>query len=398
MQFRYDTAPINKIEVDPDSGFLNAKDVPIARVGVFPYRKSDGSTDMEAKLPQYLLSDSTVESANAKPVTDDHPPVMLNKDNVRKYMQGFTATNAHVSDNTLRVDLIICDSALINDISHGKEELSIGFRTELQPVSGEFNGTKYDSVQSNIQINHVAVVDRGRAGHSIRLTGDSASMVVRNDSTDNDSQHNNSEESEDMKTKQVILDGNTITIAEEDAETVAKTNNKIANQEGQIAKWQAQIKELQKKIEDAKANKNSQNSGSDEESSKEIEKLKKKTDSLEKEKEEMSNKLDSMVEDRVALIDSAGKYLDKNYEFKGKSDRQIKVDAIKTVKKDFDDNGIDDEKVDGIFTALGWGANNNRQVTGYPGSGNDDNETYGTDAEDNAYESIFDDGSKGGTK
>lgn len=397
MQLRYDTAPINKIEIDPDSGFLNAKDVPIARVGVFPYRKSDGSTDMEAKLPQYLLSDSTVESANGKPVTDDHPPVMLNKDNVKQYMQGFTATNAHVRDNTLRVDLIICDSALINDINNGKEELSIGFRTELQQVSGEFNGTKYDSVQSNIQINHVAVVDKGRAGHSIRLTGDSASMVVKNDSADAGSQQENSEDNENMETKQVLLDGNTITIAKEDAEAVANANQKITNQQSQIEKWQAQIKVLQEKIAKAKQG-NSQNGGSDNgESSKEIEKLKKKTDALEKEKKDMNDKLDSMVENRVALIDNAGNYLDKKYDYKGKSDRQIKVDAIKTVKKDFDDTGIDDEKIDGIFTALGWGNNGNRQVTGYAGSGNDDG-TYGADAEDDAYDSLFDDGSNNGGK
>lgn len=394
MQLRYDTAPINKIEVDPDSGFLNAKDVPIARVGVFPYRKSDGSIDMEAKLPQYLLSDGTVESANGKPITDEHPPVMLNKDNVKEYMQGFTATNAHVRGDTLRVDLIICDSSLINDINNGKEELSIGFRTELQPVSGEFNGTKYDSVQSNIQINHVAVVDKGRAGHSIRLTGDSASMIVRNDSADNGSQ-SNSEDNKNMKTKQVILDGNTITIAEEDADTVAKTNQKITSQASDIAKWQAQIKELEEKI--AKAKEQEGSKSSDEESSKEIEKLKKKADALEKQNKEMDSKLDSLVEDRVSLIDSAGKYLDSKYDFKGKSARQIKVDAIKTVKKDFDDTGVEDEKVDGIFTALSWGPAGNRKVTGYPGSGNNE-ETYGADAEDNAYDSIFDDGSNGGNK
>lgn len=394
MQLRYDTAPINKIEVDPDSGFLNAKDVPIARVGVFPYRKSDGSIDMEAKLPQYLLSDDTVESANGKPITDEHPPVMLNKDNVKEYMQGFTATNAHVRGDTLRVDLIICDSSLINDINNGKEELSIGFRTELQPVSGEFNGTKYDSVQSNIQINHVAVVDKGRAGHSIRLTGDSASMVVRNDSVDNGSQ-SNSEDNKNMKTKQVILDGNTITIAEEDADTVAKTNQKITSQASDIAKWQAQIKELEEKI--AKAKEQEGSNSSNEESSKEIEKLKKKADALEKQNKEMDSKLDSLVEDRVSLIDSAGKYLDSKYDFKGKSARQIKVDAIKTVKKDFDDTGVEDEKVDGIFTALSWGPAGKRKVTGYPGSGNNE-ETYGADAEDNAYDSIFDDGSNGGNK
>ena len=78
MLTRYDTATINKFSVDSQTGFLHVKDVPIARVGVFPYIDSDGKVTMEAKLPDDLLTDSAVESANSKPITDDHPPESVN--------------------------------------------------------------------------------------------------------------------------------------------------------------------------------------------------------------------------------------------------------------------------------------------------------------------------------
>ena len=69
---RFDTAQINKFEFDSENGFLNIKNVPIACAGVFTYRMADGTTKREAKLPTELLSPSTVESANGKPITDDH--------------------------------------------------------------------------------------------------------------------------------------------------------------------------------------------------------------------------------------------------------------------------------------------------------------------------------------
>lgn len=170
MLTRYDTAPINSLSVDSQTGFLHAKNVPIARVGVFPYMKADGSLTMEAKLPDELLNDSTVESANSKPVTDDHPNEAVTTNNTKKYMKGFTADNAHVDGDKLKVDMTITDSDLISEIQKGKQELSIGFQTDIAPVKGTYKGMAYDSVQRNIQINHVAVVRRGRAGHSVRLT------------------------------------------------------------------------------------------------------------------------------------------------------------------------------------------------------------------------------------
>lgn len=360
-QQRFDTAQINKVEVDPESGFLFIRNVPIAKVGVFPYLKADGSTVMEAKLPNELLSPSTVQSANLKPVTDNHPPVMLSRNNSRQYMKGITLDNAHVNknDNTLRVDITITDGELISEVNDGKEELSIGFKTEIQPIAGNFEGQDYDSIQSNIQINHVAVVDRGRAGHSIRLTGDSASMVI----TDNNHDDNHKQTTEEnMETAQVLLDENIITVSKNDADKVEKANSKLKENQSQVEKWKAQIKELQDKIKNAE-------SGNGED----VKKLKSKSDALEKQladyKEKLNPKsINDMVEKRIQLYDSASQFLPKNYDFKNKTEREIKVDAIKTVKKDFDDTKMNENVIDGIFEGMSFNQPKpKKHILGYGG-------------------------------
>ncbi|QHJ84858.1 MAG: hypothetical protein [Bacteriophage sp.] len=365
MQVRYDTAAIGKFETDAQNGFLTIRDVPIATIGVFPYKLADGSVRMEAKLPQELLSDSTVESANNKPVTDDHPPEMVTIDNTKKYMSGITSNNAHVKGNTLRVDMVISDKDLINDISKGKEELSIGFRTEVKNIAGDFEGEHYDSQQTNIQINHIAVVDRGRAGHSIRLTGDSASMLIQDKRTETK-----------MDTEIVRLDGREITVNSKDASFVKETDRKIYKQDAaendEISKLKATIADLKKQLAAAKSGKD--DNGKDKES--ELAKSKAKTDALEKELQDTKEKfspenINKRVNNRVRLQQDAAEYLANDYDFADKSDRQIKVDAIKTVKKDFDDKNVTDGRIDGLFEALSW---NKNSITGWRG-GNRTNTT-----------------------
>jgi hypothetical protein len=53
-----------------------------------------------------------------------------------------------------------------------KTELSAAYRYIADMTPGEFEGQKYDGVMRNIVGNHVALVDRGRAGHDV-IVGDS---------------------------------------------------------------------------------------------------------------------------------------------------------------------------------------------------------------------------------
>lgn len=354
MLTRYDTAPIDKVTQDAQTGFVHITDVPIARVGVFPYLKADSSIEMEAKLPDELLSDSTVSSADSKPVTNDHPKELVNQQNASKYMKGFTADNAHVDNDTLKVDMTITDADLISEINKGKQELSIGFETEIVPEKGEYKGVAYDSVQRNIQINHVAVVEHGRAGHSVRLIGDSAEMVE---------QDNVHKKGQSMETTKVRLDGADVTVATGDADKIIKLDEENSEKEKKIADLKAQIKDLQDQL--AKLQ------GDDEEVKKNADKAQAKADAAEKELADLKERyagdaMDKAVGARMELINKVKPYVGDSYEFKGKSEKQLKLDAIKALDDSVDLDDKSDDYIDAYFDSM-CKKQDAPHITGYPG-------------------------------
>lgn len=354
MLTRYDNAPIDKVTQDAQTGFVHITDVPIARVGVFPYLKADNSVEMEAKLPAELLSDSTVSSADSKPVTNDHPTELVNQQNASKYMKGFTADNAHVDNDTLKVDMIITDADLISEINKGKQELSIGFETEIIPEKGEYKGVAYDSVQRNIQINHVAVVEHGRAGHSVRLIGDSAEMVQ---------QDNVDKKGKQMDTTKVRLDGADVTVATADADKIIKLDADNSEKEKKINDLKAQIKDLQDQL--AKLQ------GDDEEAKKNADKAQAKADAAEKELADLKKKysgdaMDKAVGARIELINKVKPYVGDSYDFKGKSEKQLKLDAIKALDDSVDLTDKSDDYIDAYFDSM-CKTNNSAHINGYNG-------------------------------
>lgn len=351
MLTRYDTAPINKVEQDANTGFIHVNNVPIARVGVFPYLKADGSIEMEAKLPTELLADTTVDSANNKPVTDDHPEEFVTQSNANKYMKGFTASNAHVDNDTLRVDMTITDAALINEINQGKQELSIGFETDIVPQKGEYKGSVYDSVQKNIQINHVAVVERGRAGHSVRLVGDSAEMV------------DDFKKGKHMDVTKVRLGDSDITVATSDVDKIVKVDADNSEKEKKIADLKAKIADYKKQLEELQGDADS--------SKKSEEEAKAEKDALEKQLETYKKKyegdgLDQAIDAKINLIEQAKPYVGDSFDFKGKSEKDIKTATLKAIDDSVDLSDKSDDYINAYFDSTIKNQSNPR-VVGYHG-------------------------------
>ena len=355
MLTRYDTAPINRITQDAQTGFVHITNVPIACVGVFPYMKADNSVEMEAKLPTELLSEETVSSANSKPITDNHPDELVTQVNARNYMKGFTATNAHVENDKLKVDMTITDKSLIDEINKGKQELSIGFETEVVPKKGEYKGVAYDSVQRNIRINHVAVVEQGRAGHSVRLLGDSAEMVE---------QDAHETKGKRMDTTKVRLDGADVTVATVDADKIIKLDADNADKAKKIAELEAQIEEKKKELDELK--------GKSEEEKKNADEAQAKADAAEKEldslkKEYSGDAMQKAVNDRLNLVGKIKPYLGDSYDFNGKTDKQLKLDTITALDSSIDLKDKSDDYINAYFDAA-LQAKNAPRVNGYGGS------------------------------
>ncbi|AYE61432.1 hypothetical protein BC335_0944 [Lactobacillus helveticus] len=326
--------------------------VPIAGAMVQKYVKSDGSEEMEAKLPEEILSDATVSSANSKPVTDGHHG-LVTKDNSHDLLKGFTASNGHVEGNMLYNDITITDPNLISQIKSGdKRELSIGFETQMDPTSGTYNGTKYDAVQRNIRINHVAVVPKGRAGHEVRLIGDSAEAVEQVEPSE--------EKGNQMETRVVRADGQNITVAADDVEKITKLDADNSAKAKQIADLDAQIKKLQSE--------KAQLQGDADASAKKADEAQAKADSLEADNKKLQEEFDKYkadgVDKKLELIDKVKSFVGDEYDYHGKSDRDMKIDAVKAIKGDsVDFTDKSDTYVQAAFDML----EKPKKVSGYAG-------------------------------
>lgn len=349
---RYDSVPIRDYHFDDQTGFLYVYRVPIAGAMVQKYVKSDGSEEMEAKLPEEILSDATVSSANSKPVTDGHHG-LVTKDNSHDLLKGFTASNGHVEGNMLYNDITITDPNLISQIKSGdKRELSIGFETQMDPTSGTYNGAKYDAVQRNIRINHVAVVPKGRAGHEVRLIGDSAEAVEQVEPSE--------EKGNQMETRVVRADGQNITVAADDVEKITKLDADNSAKAKQIADLDAQIKKLQSE--------KAQLQGDADASAKKADEAQAKADSLEADNKKLQEEFDKYkadgVDKKLELIDKVKSFVGDEYDYHGKSDRDMKIDAVKAIKGDsVDFNDKSDTYVQAAFDML----EKPKKVSGYAG-------------------------------
>ena len=160
---------ISPNQIETGEGFLICRNVPISRTGDQEYLgweigipgAGGGQIVTVHRPPEEVFSTAALASFEGKPVTNDHPPVLIGPDDVKTYEMGH-AQNVRRGDGEWEeytlADLHIHDRELIDAVQSGKREISCGYECENVP-NGDGTYT-----QRNIRGNHVAVVERGRAG------------------------------------------------------------------------------------------------------------------------------------------------------------------------------------------------------------------------------------------
>jgi hypothetical protein len=111
-----------------------------------------------------VFDDKSARSFIGKPITDNHPAEPVTADNWRTHARG-TVMGAMRDGEYLAFDLLLTDAAAIAAVDGGKRELSNGYAADLE--FGAFtapDGSICDARQTSVTGNHVALVDRGRAG------------------------------------------------------------------------------------------------------------------------------------------------------------------------------------------------------------------------------------------
>ena len=172
-----------------DEGFLR---VPgrVARTGIQEYlaRELGMDGDQMRVIRVYrpadeVFADASLASYESADVTNTHPPQLVTADTYKQHAVGIVRSKGRKEGEFVVVDMIVKDARAIKDIESGKCELSAGYTAIYDEAPGVTeDGEAYDFIQRDIRINHVAIVERARAGAQARVfdhTPENIPMTVK---------------------------------------------------------------------------------------------------------------------------------------------------------------------------------------------------------------------------
>ena len=201
---RYDRGAIAKAHRTPE-GYL-CFEGRATRAGVFLYRNLDGTIRRELRPPDEVGRADSLGTLARKPVTDLHPDDFVTAENADELAVGIVdpvvVWESDFADGYVKVRGTIQRKSAVDSIDEGRVELSCGYTARIDFTPGVWTDAagvdhEYDSVQRDIEYNHLALVDRGRAGKLARLRADDAiSLTDSEAATYTDTTHRES----DMKT------------------------------------------------------------------------------------------------------------------------------------------------------------------------------------------------------
>ncbi|MDQ8996364.1 DUF2213 domain-containing protein [Acinetobacter soli] len=172
----FTTGLIGRTRETTPEGYLLCRDVPIARIGTLMYGEGEVPVSADStgliliqRGEDVLFDPITIASAESKPITDDHPDDWVTPDNWKELSKGVgkdVRRGEGADSDYLLADLLVTDKDTIKAVMDGKVEISLGYDADYTEVG------KGKGLQSNIRVNHIALVDKGRCGSRCSI-GDS---------------------------------------------------------------------------------------------------------------------------------------------------------------------------------------------------------------------------------
>ena len=142
----------------------------VTSCGIFEYHLADGSVRRELRLPEHVFDPQSLASYKSKPIIITHEAGTIDKNNVEREIIGTILSEGYKDGDDVRVEIVIHDTDAMKRC--GLRELSLGYELDLDETPGTWNGESYDAIQKNIRVNHLALVDKARAGDQARLNTD----------------------------------------------------------------------------------------------------------------------------------------------------------------------------------------------------------------------------------
>lgn len=333
MSIRFDSIKMPKVVKTPE-GYLRGE-VVVSRAGVFKYRNNDGTVRGELRHPDEIFKTDSLETLKMIPITNNHPPEFVISTNSHKYQVGYTGEHYDVIDDKVVVSMTVTHQDAIDAILGGKLELSMGYDVSLKEESGTYNSEKYDFKQIAPRYNHLAIVEKGRAGSAARFRFDNACEQIEPSNNDNFKLTKNGKK--DMSEDKENIDSSKLDAA------IAKNDT-----------LKAEYDLLQEKLDKALERNDLREKAYDKLSREYDAEKAKKADSI----------IDKKVKNRVELFLNAAPFLNDIESYMKHSDREIMEAAMNTARSDsMDFSDRTDEHVQGMFE-LFIGANTRRADNG----------------------------------
>jgi hypothetical protein len=177
-----------------DEGFLK---VPgrVARTGIQEYLARELGLDGDPmrvvrvyRPEDEVFNDASLGTYDASDVTNNHPHSLVTAATYKGVAVGVVRGPGRRDGDFVICDLIVKDQKTIDEIIGGKCELSAGYTAIYDETPGVTeDGQAYDYIQRDIKINHVAIVERARAGANARVFdhnpgGNTMPVIITTDS------------------------------------------------------------------------------------------------------------------------------------------------------------------------------------------------------------------------
>lgn len=254
--FLTDTVSVGKVRRTGD-GYLVA-DARVARTGIQQYLGSElGRPEMPVvrvyRPEAEVFSQDAMRSYAHRPVTIEHPAKMVDATTWKGVAAGQTGEDVVRDGECVRVPLVLMDAAAIKAYEDGKRELSMGYTAEIVFQDGMTpDGQPYDAVQTQLRMNHLALVDRARGGAELRI-GDGRAPGERYSSADIPSPKENAM----SNTKTVLVDGLSVETTDAGAQAITKLQQQVNDSAQALAdaqaKHQAELADRDAKLAKAEA-------------------------------------------------------------------------------------------------------------------------------------------------
>lgn len=172
-----------------DGGQLVAPSV-FARTGIQNYYAKELGAEFKnyppkqvikvMRLEDHVFDPASLQSYIGAPITIGHPAADVDVENYKNLAVGSLATPPERVNDSLAGVLVINDASAIDLIEKGVNELSVGYTANIRRVTDQAD---YHAIMTDIKVNHIAIVKKGRAGSTFRI-GDTGEEIELTDKVD----------------------------------------------------------------------------------------------------------------------------------------------------------------------------------------------------------------------